>query len=229
MVVVDSEHGAALSRPSVIGPRSRAPDSVCCDQSSNPFAAALPHPYPGTVSSRAPEGPGSSTAQQPALGNGAPARNDEEDDVYPRAGDDGGRSRAWSSGVLTRLVNDSGRWVVIIEVEASDNRYVQFLATEDGGLVAEVVSNVNLWGDELLSPADEERLRALGWQEPDLPERPNWWRDEVQLGDVQCVSEAAITVLHEVFGVGDEDALRIKLFRSPLDPALHAPPVEDAA
>jgi hypothetical protein len=79
-------------------------------------------------------------------------------------------------GVLQHLVIDSGRWVLVVDVEASRNRYVQFQCNEEGDLNAEVVSSVNLEADECWTDEQHARLVEAGWQPPCEPERPNYWR-----------------------------------------------------
>lgn len=81
-------------------------------------------------------------------------------------------------GVLTRLVADPGRWVVLVDVLASEGRYLQFLAREDGVLHAEVSSNASLRGGDRLTGADMAALVEDGWQEPIDADLPNFWRGQ---------------------------------------------------
>src|SRR5258708_7534735 len=119
------------------------------------------------------------------------------------------------AGVLGRLVADPSRWIVIAEVARSENRYVQFLATESGTLVTEVVSNTNLSDAEALGLDAVATLRAAGWQDPVLPDHPNWWlRQQSSDVDVEAVVGKVIDALRRVFGLADTDLLRIKMFRS---------------
>ena len=67
------------------------------------------------------------------------------------------------TSVLHRLLLDPGRWILIIE--DAQNRYVQFLAFEDGSLVAETVSNLYLsdakrWTEEAEAALTSPRVGA---------------------------------------------------------------------
>jgi hypothetical protein len=77
--------------------------------------------------------------------------------------------------VLERLLLDPGRWILILEHGANTDRYVQFIAFEDGSLVAETVSNHFLDEDSRWAPEAEAALRNLGWSDPDIPRSPNWF------------------------------------------------------
>src|SRR5207302_2013176 len=123
--------------------------------------------------------------------------------------------------VLDRLVADPARWVLILVTASSRNRYVQFLAPEDGGLVAECVSNINLAHDEQLEATDEGRLVALGWSCPLPPRRPNFYTHQPPGEEnTAIVASRVATTLEEVFGVDARDLLVVKMFRC--DPPLLA-------
>src|ERR1039458_9079174 len=77
-------------------------------------------------------------------------------------------------GLIDLLVSSPGRWVFILEPGESD-RYLQMLVYEDGSIFAEAVSNNFLEGSDRLSPEEETELSAIGWNEPRLPGKPNWW------------------------------------------------------
>jgi hypothetical protein len=80
--------------------------------------------------------------------------------------------------VLTRLLADPAWWIAILRVNRSRNRYLQFVCHDDGELWAEATSNVNLEGDDTLTVADETRLVELGWNLPEPPGRPNFYRSK---------------------------------------------------
>lgn len=128
--------------------------------------------------------------------------------------------------VLGRLVRDEARWIVIADVENSEGRYVQFLAGEDGVLHAEVSSNASLRGAHRLSAEQQDELERRGWSKPQSPRLPNFFR----AGNVQSLGEiveATTQVLHDVFGLENQDRLFIKLFRSALDDPPARGPVRD--
>jgi len=122
-------------------------------------------------------------------------------------------------GVLMGLLADPARWILVLRVEGSLNKYAQFLLYEDGErLVAEAVSNVNLDPVEQWDLDEEIALLGLGWDPPTLPKSPNFRRIDEAPADVREVAQMALATLRDVFTVKDGDALRIKLFRSPLSP-----------
>ena len=69
------------------------------------------------------------------------------------------------ASLLRRLVNDPGRWILILKDSRDNDHYVQFLVHEDGSLVAETVSNRHLTERDRWSPETEAELLALGWGE----------------------------------------------------------------
>ena len=69
--------------------------------------------------------------------------------------------------LLVRLCRCPGRWILICEDAAHPNRFWQALAYEDGSLIAEVVGNYYLEGDDRLTFEQEAELVRLGWQAPD--------------------------------------------------------------
>jgi hypothetical protein len=117
-------------------------------------------------------------------------------------------------GLLSRLAFGPGRWVLIIEDDRG--RYLQVLAYEDGSVLAEVVSNTYLSGDERWSEAEEERLVNLGWGVPEPPRRPNWWEAFPTVSpDIAEASTLLLTTLQAVFGLNEADSVRLAMFCSP--------------
>ncbi len=117
---------------------------------------------------------------------------------------------------LGRLCRRPGRWILICEDAAHPHRFWQALAYEDASLIAEVVSNYYLEGDNRLSSAREAQLVSLDWQAPDPPRRPNWLHIEPTTSpDVAAVALRAVGSLREVFGLGERDEVLVKLFSSP--------------
>lgn len=116
--------------------------------------------------------------------------------------------------VLDRLMADAACWIVIVEVAASLNRYVQFCACDNGGLMSECSSNESALEDELLTAADEARLAALGWSPPDLPGRPNWWIYHDRAAPTEQIAATVLTTLREIFDQQDTDLVVIKMFQA---------------
>lgn len=97
----------------------------------------------------------------------------------------------------------------------TDNRFWQALALEDGALVAEVVSNTYLRGEEVWSSTQEAALRHLGWSPPDGGRRPNWlWIDEARDPDIDDTVARASATRRGVFGRGETDPLVVTTFLS---------------
>jgi hypothetical protein len=76
------------------------------------------------------------------------------------------------SDALELMVGSSARWA--LKIETAGGRYVQFLAPEDGCLVAECVSNSYLPAEAKLSEDDVELLAELGWGWPSPPKQVSW-------------------------------------------------------
>jgi hypothetical protein len=118
-------------------------------------------------------------------------------------------------GVLRSLCECPGRWILIAEDARRHHHFWQAIAYEDGSLYVEFVSNYYLEGDELLTDADGRWLESQGWKVPDPPKWPNWARVEATTSPaVGEVAQQAVEAIREVFGLGDEDLVRTKLFSS---------------
>ncbi len=65
---------------------------------------------------------------------------------------------------------------------------------------AEVASNTFLTEAMHLSEVDEQRLVALGWQQPVGETRPNWWYD-AELAEIDVVVSMSLGTLRAVLGV----------------------------
>jgi hypothetical protein len=87
--------------------------------------------------------------------------------------------------------------------------YVQALAVRDGSLIRVEAASDKLIPAmaEVLSPTKRGRLIQLGFQPPDAS--PNHWQDLDIVGsaDLRSAGTLAATVLTEVFGVSDADAV----------------------
>lgn len=94
-------------------------------------------------------------------------------------------------------------------VEGDDNYYVQF-AFEPGEVYAEAVSNRFLDGEHRLGPADDQKLRALGWLPPvrslqngrGQPLYPNWYRSwRGPQPPIDEIVEVTVRTMRDVFWV----------------------------
>jgi hypothetical protein len=118
--------------------------------------------------------------------------------------------------LLQSLCERPGRWILIAEDQRRPTRFWQALAFEDGSLVTEVVSNRFLVGDERWTPWGEDRLLGLGWNPPEQPKRPNWLVVEsTTTPQIGVVAERAVATLRAIFGVDNDDLLKVILFPSP--------------
>jgi hypothetical protein len=137
--------------------------------------------------------------------------------------------------LLQSLCERPGRWILIAEDARRLTRFWQALCFEDGSMVAEIVSNRYLQGDERWTPWDEDRLLALGWEPPDQPRRPNWLVVESTTSPpIDVIAERAIATLRRIFGLDDADRLNLIMFSSPIrgdTPAVaeYAEPLSDDA
>ena len=121
--------------------------------------------------------------------------------------------------LLRRLSSDPGRWILIVEDTASFNRYVQLIAFEDGSLMAEAVSNINLRPEEKWDAEHEELLARIGWSPPEVGVEdgdPNWWVwFPTVTPPVDVVARMLLCTMRTVFGLRGRDRLTVKMFSSP--------------
>jgi hypothetical protein len=115
-------------------------------------------------------------------------------------------------GVLRLMLASSRRW--LLTIDADWEHYVQFLAGENGVLVAECVSNEFLEGDARLSEEAEELLPELGWGWPAPPNQPNWVTVEEGEHIALDGSVLALQTLRRVLGCADDDVVQVNPFRS---------------
>jgi hypothetical protein len=121
--------------------------------------------------------------------------------------------------LLRRLSSDPGRWIMILEHTASFNRYVQLIAFEDGSLMAEAVSNINLAPEEQWDAEHEALLARIDWSSPEVGVEdgdPNWWVwFPVTTPQMREVARMLLCTLRTVFGLRGRDQLTVKMFSSP--------------
>lgn len=91
--------------------------------------------------------------------------------------------------------------VVVAIADFSDYRYVQFWA-EDDLVIAEVISNFNVPNHDALTTAQEDQLRAAGWQEPVSYRRPNWRLEAVAPVEVLEVAQRTADAVVRILGQG---------------------------
>ena len=116
--------------------------------------------------------------------------------------------------LIDLLVSSPGRWIFILEPGESD-RYLQMLVYEDGSIFAEAVSNNFLEGPDRLSAEEETELSAIGWNEPHLPSRPNWWSVQATIyPDTSRLAGLVLGTLESVYGLCSADLVIGKLFDS---------------
>jgi hypothetical protein len=122
--------------------------------------------------------------------------------------------------LLGRLSSDPGRWILIAEDTASWNRYVQAILFEDGSVMAEVVSNINLRPEEQWDAEHEGLLARIGWNPPEVGVEngdPNWWVWLPTMSPpVEEVTRMLLCTLRTVFGLRGRDQLTVKMFSSPM-------------
>jgi hypothetical protein len=119
--------------------------------------------------------------------------------------------------LLGQLTAAPGRWIVVLKDANRPSRIIQFLAYEDGSLVAEVTSKTFLRGRDKWTKRQEEAIAVLGWEPPKPPKRPNWigiW--PTFSPPLDEVVERTLQTLRGVFGLGDDDPVIVKMFSSPL-------------
>ena len=92
-----------------------------------------------------------------------------------------------------------GRTLIAL-AKFSDYRYVQFYVSDEGDVIGEVISNLNIGTATALSPEDEEALRALNFNEPAPGPNPNWWLHTSPEGDILPLVTTMRRAIYEVLG-----------------------------
>ena len=112
--------------------------------------------------------------------------------------------------MLEAIIRDPGEW--ILTIEATPERYIQFLASENDRLVTECVSSEFLPPEAAWSEEAEQRISQLGWLRPEYPDPQNW--QIIDFGEPAALRSASLCLqtLRLVFGCRDDDLLQMKCF-----------------
>jgi hypothetical protein len=114
--------------------------------------------------------------------------------------------------LLTRLTNDPGRWILVIEIDEDHDRFMRIVAYEDGSLVVETLGNRYLQSEYQLSEGQMTDLAANGWKEPTVGGRATWALTEPTYSpDIDQVSDLVVTTLRRVFKSVVADTFLMKL------------------
>jgi hypothetical protein len=121
-------------------------------------------------------------------------------------------------GLIDLLVSSPGRWILILCVGPHKyGRYVQLLVHEDGSILAEACSNNYLEGSDRLSSEEEAELVTIGWKEPHLSDKPNWWAAWATIHpDTRDVAHLLLGTLEGVYALRGAELITCRLFSSPL-------------
>jgi len=112
-------------------------------------------------------------------------------------------------------VSNPGRWIFILDAGRSGGRYVQVLVYEDGSIVAEASSNNFLEGSDCLSAEQEKMLLTMGWHEPHLPGKPNWWSVQATINRIRKRSPASFSGPLMWLQLCSSDVIAGRVFSSP--------------
>jgi hypothetical protein len=119
-------------------------------------------------------------------------------------------------GLIELLVSSPGRWIFILDAGRPGGRYVQLLVYEDGSIVAEASSNNFLEDSDRLSPEQEKALVTMGWNEPCLPGKPNWWSVQATINpDTKEVASLVLGAFDVAFQLCSSDLVAGRVFSSP--------------
>ncbi len=109
---------------------------------------------------------------------------------------------------LTRLTDGD-------TLRLADEPYFAMLQQAPDFLRLETASSHTLPSDRRLTAEQEQQLRALGWQEPDVPGDPNFWVElDWPLSGAQALRAAAMMVgaLRDVYDLDRVDRIEEKAF-----------------
>jgi hypothetical protein len=114
--------------------------------------------------------------------------------------------------LLSRLTNDPGRWILIVEIDEPHDHFLRFVAYEDGSLVVETLGNKYLQGAYQLSELQRADLAAIGWQKPTIGGRATWaFSEATHSPEIEEVSDRVIRTLRRVFKSLVSDRFLMKL------------------
>jgi hypothetical protein len=118
--------------------------------------------------------------------------------------------------LIDLLVSSPGRWILILDVGRPGGRYVQLLVYEDGSIVAEASSNNFLENSDRLSTEQENALVTMGWNEPRLPGKPNWWSMQATINpDTKEAASLVLGTFDVVFQLCSSDVIAGRVLSSP--------------
>lgn len=102
-------------------------------------------------------------------------------------------------------------------IRLADEPYFSMLQQAPDLLRLETASSHTLPPDRRLTAEQEQRLRALGWEQPEVPGDPNFWIElDWPLSGVRALQAAGMVVgaLHEVYGVPRVEAIEEQAFNA---------------
>jgi len=118
--------------------------------------------------------------------------------------------------LIDLLVVSPGRWIFILDAGHLGGRYVQLLVYEDGSVVAEASSNNFLEESDRLSAEQDKALVTMGWNEPSLPAKPNWWSVQATIDpDTKEVASLVLGTLDVAYRLCSSDVIVARVFSSP--------------
>src|SRR5205085_10264043 len=103
--------------------------------------------------------------------------------------------------------------------------FLQWLIFPDGSFVSEVSSSLSLDPSHALTEGQEGQLLALGWTPPRPPGAPNYFRVSLYPAEVPEAARMALVTLEEVFGVGADEVVLVKMTESR---SRYSTPLEEA-
>jgi hypothetical protein len=118
--------------------------------------------------------------------------------------------------LLSRLTDDPGRWILVIEIDEAHDHFLRCIAYEDGSLVVETLGNKYLQGAYQLSEGQIIDLASIGWKKPIIGGRATWaFTEATHSPEIDEVSDLVITTLRRVFKSVVTDRFLLKLSSVP--------------
>ena len=118
---------------------------------------------------------------------------------------------------LLQAMRQDGRALIAV-CEFRDHRYIQFWLQPDGRLIGEVISNLNIATSVALDPRAEEVLRAIGFREPALGPKPNWWFQAITSSDVRRLLEMMNVAIYDALEESPDNAVSVKTWLAEAQP-----------
>jgi hypothetical protein len=101
---------------------------------------------------------------------------------------------------------------IVVVAEFANRRYVQFRLDSPSYFNGEVISNHYISDLQALSNSDEAELERMGWNRPQVPGRPNWFRFGSSIGTMIEVIDLTRRAVYDVLAEKPSNVALVSTF-----------------